>query len=63
MIFDGILILAVWHNRMRTVFSRNADTTIHHCTIHVLFMYNMHPLAKSVDELQCSHFSMGLKQI
>jgi hypothetical protein len=26
-------------------------------------MYNMHPVAKSVDELECSHFSMDPKQI
>jgi hypothetical protein len=26
-------------------------------------MYNMHPVAKSVDEIQCSHFSMDQKQI
>jgi len=45
MIFDGILILAVWHNRTRRVFSRNAETTIHHCTTYVLLMYNMHPVA------------------
>jgi hypothetical protein len=62
-IFDGILILAVWHNRTRTVFSQNAETALHHCTAYVLFMYNMHPMAKCVDEIQCSHFSIDPKQV
>jgi len=62
-IFDGILILAVWHNRTRTVFSRHAETTLHHCTTYVLFIYNMHPVAKGVDEMESSHFSMDPKQI
>jgi len=62
-IFDGILILAVWHNRTLTVFLRNTETALHHCTTYLLFMYNMHPVAKCVDEIQCSHFSMDPKQI
>jgi hypothetical protein len=61
--FKGILILAVRHNRTRTVFSRNAETTLHHCKTYVVFMHNMHPVAKSIDEMQCSHFSMDPKQI
>jgi hypothetical protein len=46
--FEAILILAVRRNRTRTVFSRNAKTSLHHCKTYLVFMHNMYPVAKSV---------------